>query len=249
MCSRDGERVTRMPPTTGPMVHPARVRFVLPILAISAACGGAEPEGPIVEGDPIGVVGAHEHGVARLALTVEGTDVFLALEAPGDALFGFERAPRTEEEVALVTERVSGLEVGLATAVVMPAELGCRATGPVRLSGVPEPELVAATDEDDDHGHDHEDDHGHDHEDEQEPDHEEGQEEGHDHEEGEEHDDDAHMEVTADVTLTCDVAPAGYEAQLAFGPLLPAAEQIDLTVVTDVGEAAARVAADARFTF
>jgi hypothetical protein len=42
--------------------------------------------------------GAHEHGVARLDVALEGTRLTLQLETPLDNLLGFERAPRTDAE-------------------------------------------------------------------------------------------------------------------------------------------------------
>lgn len=41
---------------------------------------------------------AHEHGVARLDVAVEGRRLTIALETPLDSLLGFERAPRTAAE-------------------------------------------------------------------------------------------------------------------------------------------------------
>jgi hypothetical protein len=42
--------------------------------------------------------GAHEHGVARLAVTVDPTHVTLDLDTPLDNLVGFEHAARTDAE-------------------------------------------------------------------------------------------------------------------------------------------------------
>jgi Protein of unknown function (DUF2796) len=41
---------------------------------------------------------AHEHGVMKLDVAVEGNRVTIAMEAPLDNLLGFERAPRTDAE-------------------------------------------------------------------------------------------------------------------------------------------------------
>jgi len=120
-------------------MRPLRSLYVLPVLFLLAACGGSpSSDGPQVEGDPVGVVGAHEHGVARLALAVEGAEIFVSLEAPGDAVFGFEREPETDEEWALVAERISGLEAGLASSFEIVEGLACSASGPVQITGAPE---------------------------------------------------------------------------------------------------------------
>ena len=41
---------------------------------------------------------AHEHGVAKLAVAVDGNTLTIALDAPLDGFLGFERAPRTDAE-------------------------------------------------------------------------------------------------------------------------------------------------------
>jgi len=210
-------------------------------VALLSACGGdgasSSSEGPRVEGDAVGVVGAHEHGVARLALAAEGSEVFITLEAPGDVLFGFEREPETDEEWSLVAERIAALEAGLASAFVVAGDLDCRASGPVEIEGAPERhEHDEEHDHEDEEGHDHEEEHGH----EDEQGHEEG--EGHDHE-GE------HTEVSAEVTVVCSAPVAGRDATLGVASLLPNLEQIDLTILTETGQAAARVAGDASFSF
>ena len=41
---------------------------------------------------------AHEHGVMKLDVAVEGSTLSIALESPLDSFLGFERAPRTEAE-------------------------------------------------------------------------------------------------------------------------------------------------------
>lgn len=42
--------------------------------------------------------GAHQHGLARLSVAIDGTQLSLTLEAPLDVLLGFERAPRSDAE-------------------------------------------------------------------------------------------------------------------------------------------------------
>ena len=42
--------------------------------------------------------GAHEHGVARLSVAVDGRTLSLEFDAPLDGLLGFERPPRTDAE-------------------------------------------------------------------------------------------------------------------------------------------------------
>jgi len=42
--------------------------------------------------------GAHEHGVVKLDVAVEGSRVLIEIDSPLDNLLGFERAPRTDAE-------------------------------------------------------------------------------------------------------------------------------------------------------
>ncbi len=53
---------------------------------------------------------AHEHGAARLDVAVEGKTVTLQFEAPLDALFGFERAPRSPAERQIVDAGIARLK-------------------------------------------------------------------------------------------------------------------------------------------
>jgi len=52
---------------------------------------------------------AHQHGVAQLDVAVEPTRVTLELDTPLDSLLGFERAPRTDAERALVDKMLARL--------------------------------------------------------------------------------------------------------------------------------------------
>lgn len=47
---------------------------------------------------PAGAGKAHEHGVMKLDVAVEGNILSIALESPLDSFLGFERAPRTDAE-------------------------------------------------------------------------------------------------------------------------------------------------------
>jgi hypothetical protein len=53
---------------------------------------------------------AHQHGVIRLSVAIDGEQLSLALEAPLDSLLGFERAPRTDAERRAAAEALSRLK-------------------------------------------------------------------------------------------------------------------------------------------
>ena len=53
---------------------------------------------------------AHEHGAARLDIAIEAATLSLQFEAPLEALFGFERAPRSAAERQLVDAGIARLK-------------------------------------------------------------------------------------------------------------------------------------------
>jgi hypothetical protein len=76
---------------------------------------------------PAAVAGRpHQHGVAELALVIEGSLVSAQLDTPLDSLVGFERAPRTPAERDRAQAALARLSApdGL---LPMPASAGCAA--------------------------------------------------------------------------------------------------------------------------
>jgi hypothetical protein len=67
---------------------------------------------------------AHEHGAAKLDVAVDGTNVSLALEMPGDDAFGFERAPKNDAEKAAIKEALTNLRKP-DTLFRFPPDAGC----------------------------------------------------------------------------------------------------------------------------
>ena len=67
---------------------------------------------------------AHEHGVARLDVAVDGLRVSMELDTPLDNLIGFERAPRTDAERDKVNAAVAKLRLG-ETLFRIDAAAGC----------------------------------------------------------------------------------------------------------------------------
>lgn len=86
---------------------------VLSLLAVVLAAGaaGAAP---------------HEHGVARLAVAIDGATVAIELDAPLDGLLGFERAPRTDAERKAAADVLQRLRDG-ASLFKPDAAAGCSA--------------------------------------------------------------------------------------------------------------------------
>ena len=198
------------------------VGWTFPCLLLFVACGDSSSARlpPLVEGERLGTAGAHEHGIARLGLAVDGTVLTIDLQLPAESVFGFDHAPRSAEERAIAAEALDRLRTGGASLVAFPDGATCA----LESAEVQAPEGA----EGDQPGED------------QQP----QEDEGHEHEdEGNQHED-----VRLLATLTCSREPIG-PASLRFADLLPRVEQVDLTVFTAVGEAAGRVAPDASFRF
>lgn len=69
---------------------------------------------------------AHQHGVASLAVAVDGNRLSIELDAPLDGFLGFERAPRTDAEKKAAAELLARLKS--ADGLFRPdAAAGCKA--------------------------------------------------------------------------------------------------------------------------
>ncbi|HCW79301.1 MAG TPA: hypothetical protein DG084_09300 [Gemmatimonadetes bacterium] len=201
--------------------------------------GNEQDSGPTVEGDPVGTLGAHEHGVVRMGLAVDDQRMSLDIEVPAATVFGFEHNPETEEEIRVVSEAMETLRTRVGEVIVVSSELACE------LEDV---EVVSAPEVDEEHSHSededaHSDDEEHSHSEDEEHAH--SDDEEHSHSEGE----DAHSEVRVSVSWFCAQSVEGTDATLSLSSLWPDAELVDLTVITSMGQAAGRVAADASFSF
>ena len=71
-------------------LHPRRPFFLAALALLVSTAALAQGQGH--------KHGAHQHGVAKLAVAVDGKLLEIALESPLDNLLGFERAPRTDAE-------------------------------------------------------------------------------------------------------------------------------------------------------
>ncbi len=211
--------------------------FLFPMVIVTtfglAGCstGNEQASGPEVEGAPVGTVGAHEHGVVRMGLAVDGQRISLNLEIPAATVFGFEHDPETEEEIALVSEAMEILRTRVGEVIAVSPELACELED-VEVVSAPEVDEEDAHSDDEEHSHS-EDEDAH------------SDDEEHSHSE----DEDAHSEVRVAVSWFCAQSVEGTDAILRLGSLWPDAELVDLTVITSMGQAAGRVAADASFSF
>ena len=209
----------------------AALATILALVGCSSSGEGAP--GPRVDGAMIGVDGAHEHGVVRMGLAVDGRRLSLELAAPASTVFGFGHAPSTEDEWTSVSDALVNVRARLGEVIVVPPELNCRLTG-VDVLEAPDSDAHEHADTAEEAEHDeedHDDAHAHDeHEDSGEDDH-------------------GHSEVRVAATWDCAESPEGSEANLHLSDLWPEAMLVDLTVITSEGQAGGRVSADAAFRF
>lgn len=93
---------------------------------------------------------AHEHGVARLDVAVDGNTLTIALDTPLDSLLGFERAPRSEAEKRAAEKAVATLRAADALFAIDPAAR-CTSSS-VTLESAPLKLGAATPSKDDGHG-------------------------------------------------------------------------------------------------
>ena len=67
---------------------------------------------------------AHEHGKSELKIAIEGNQVVVELESPGNDIVGFEHAAESDQDMAAVEKALAILEKPLAL-FSPPAEAGC----------------------------------------------------------------------------------------------------------------------------
>ena len=65
-------------------------------------------------GGPAHAAKPHEHGVVRMGVAIDGTQLSIDLEMPLDSLIGFERAPRTDAERKAAADALARLRDGAA---------------------------------------------------------------------------------------------------------------------------------------
>ena len=131
---------------------------VFTILTLGGCSSGNERgSGPLVEGDLVGVAGAHEHGVVRIGLAVDDRMVSMDLEVPAATVFGFEHAPKTEDELEMVSEGLAALRARVGEIIAISPEFGCELED---FEVVDAPDVEESEGAEDEHAHS-EDEHAH----------------------------------------------------------------------------------------
>ncbi len=147
---------------------------------------------------------SHEHGSAALNVAIDNSSVIIELDTPWNNLVGFEHAPSTEEQHALVDNSMATLN--------QPDQMftfngaSCEAT-----ETVVESTLAMEDEHHDDHDDDHKDADGHDDHDDDHDDHDDDHKDADGHDEHDDHDHDdhdgegeTHSEVLVSYAFNCD---------------------------------------------
>jgi len=209
-----------------------------PLCVLTAVVAGSSCSSGVI-GEPLGQEGAHEHGVAAMSMVVEGNDATLTFRAPAGDLWGFERAPRSDEEVDARRRALTSLEAGLVAALGLDTRLGC-AVRAVRWSGAAVSPLVPqgqASQNASAHAHAHAHAHGHTHDDEGVRSHGDGgtDEDEYEHEHG--------SDAEAEFEITCEAPLAGTRLTLGLADLFENIERVDLQIVSESQQFGRRVPA------
>ena len=174
---------------------------------------------------------AHEHGVGKLNIAVDGTQVAMELHVPGADIVGFEYEPASAEDRALVEAAEETLKQP-ADLFVLPVAAECtviEAAAHLEGEGGHEDH-----DDHDDHDEDH-DDHAEEHADHDEDDHDE-----------DDHDEDAgHTEFHAEYVLSCAHPEALTDITFGYFEAFPNALEVDVQLITDNGATSFEVERDA----
>jgi hypothetical protein len=217
----------------------SRFGVAVALLLLAAGCGASEEADTV--GEPLGAEGAHEHAVARLDLSVEGNRALIAFHAPAQAVYGFEREPRTDEELAARDQALLDLEQRIGEMVRFESGLQC-SFRPIGVSHADE--LGIQQDHDHGDGHQHADSAGHAHGD--------GHQHGDDYQHGhgpdyvpqhDHHQDEGHRDVVADFEVTCAAPLSGTRVRIDVGLVFPAVERVDLRLVSEERQVGVRLPA------
>ena len=169
---------------------------------------------------------AHVHGEAELTIAFEGQRIEMQLVSPAANIFGFEHAPKNDEQ----NEQVNRAETILKSADTLFQFSGgdCQSTS--QTLEIPFSHEEASHEE-----HDHDEEHA-------------NEEHGHDdehanEEHGHEEDHETHTEVVANYVFECDSAGLT-QIQASFLEQFPAIESLDAQWITETKQGAAELSAN-----
>jgi len=164
---------------------------------------------------------AHEHGVGKLDMAVEGSQIAMSFHAPGADIVGFEYAATSDADLNAIETALARLSKPLELFSIS-AAAGCNvvnASAELESEEHHDEHQDEAKKEDDDHDHDH----SHDHEHEHEEDH------------GEKDDDAGHTEFHAEYLIECSSINEIKQIEFAYFATFENAVEVEVQLITDAG--------------
>lgn len=185
--------------------------------------------------------GAHEHGAAELFVAWSGNELAIDLETPAYNVLGFEYAPSSDAEKALLEESVAALETGELLQLSPDAEC-------TLVSAVVDTEMAEEAHEEHDEHEDeeHEDEEAHDEDEHDEEDDHEEDDHSDEHDEHEDHEDEeTHSDISVSYNIQCE-QPDNLESLDASELFVqfPNFEDIRAQWVSDSAQSAKELTAD-----
>lgn len=174
---------------------------------------------------------AHEHGVGKLNIAIDGGKVALELHAPGADIVGFEHPATSDEDKAAIQKALALL--------ANPLDLFTPTAAAKCIVYMTDAELESSAHQDhDDHEGDRKEHDDHDHD---------GDHKDHDHQGHDDHDDHdvhanqteaQHTEFKAEYELTCAAPDAIVGMEFGYFAAFPNAQELEIQVLTSNGAAA-----------
>jgi hypothetical protein len=130
-----------------------RCRYLMLAAAGLLAWSCDPPAQDDLEGDALGTAGAHEHGIARLDLAVDGPVLTAELEIPGVTAFGFEHEPTTDDDRRAIARAIEAVERRFDEALVLDPEYGCSVVEASARAAHEDEEHAAPTHDDEERAH------------------------------------------------------------------------------------------------
>ncbi len=171
---------------------------------------------------------AHVHGHVELNIAQDAQDLLIEINAPGADVVGFEHAPQSDEESAVLKKAVEILNH--ADSVF---ELSSSAECHLELAEVKH----SLGDEHDEHDHDEDHDEAHDHDHDTADHHDEHEEHG----EHQDHEDHQHGSFTVQYTYHCDNIAELNSIETQWFNLFPSTKEIDVNLLTDKTQSASEL--------
>ncbi|MDO4903975.1 MAG: DUF2796 domain-containing protein [Lautropia sp.] len=217
----------------------------------------------LVAGPPAAAAGIHQHGLASLELSQQDGTVIVQFRSPLDNLIGFESRPANDQQRTSAKQLLKSLQHDSARIFVLPAAARCTQSQPPKilakaLASVTKP----GTGHGHEPGHDHDQKHGRDHghgktahrpdlagthahdDDESRAAHTHDDGESRDHRHEHTHDgDEGHSDLSVEYHFDCAQPRALDQLQLTAFKHWPRIHQMDVAVVGDRGQKAARLRA------